>query len=290
MRVRRIIVVAMTMSALVYADVKRAAVLRTEADLKVSALGEFEVKPSWNPSENRVYSVNHGELGARVGRGSLSYQQEFTNEIFDGEDSGKDPFQLSDGFVRFRFNEIWKSENGGSPILSFESRFYLPTDPKKAEKGMILALRNYLKLIFKRKSGFSLTLMEVPIHHFYSEAGDMTPSANYYTPPKYSVNPIFENRVFVVFDYSPSKSPVSLAVPLMWSATRSRDFHPEAEGNDGWSHAVLVMPELTFGVTDGVRLGIEYESGNLANLQGSDAESEKTVGSGTFRFILRASF
>jgi len=291
MRMSKLLLATLLIGTSLRAEFKSALPLKAAAsEPSASPKGELEMKPSWTPSDNHFFLLNHGELGfALTPTAYVGYQQEFTNEIAQEESSSRGSIYLNDGFLRGKLNDIWKSKSGRSKF-GIETRIYLPTDSTKADKGMLFAFRNYFKLILQNRMGFSITFMEVPIHHFYSSDGVVTPSNSYRIPDKAAANPTFENRIYIVMGYSTPKGEWDFSLPVIWSATKYRDFLVDAENNDEWSHAILLVPELTYGISKQVRLGIEYESGNLTKLQNTDPEVESSPGSGTFRFIVRANF
>jgi hypothetical protein len=257
---------------------------------QTSAFAELELRPSWTPSESRLYSYNYGELGVRFNPNLyLGYQQNFVTELSQDPNDPKQAFRLDNGFLRAKIDNVWVEPESKSLSLSFEPRLYLPTPPSKADAGMVMTILPYLKLTQKISDDCSFTMKEGPSLPLYTRDGTYTPATRD-KPESSSVNANFENFFWLQFDYAPAKKPISLSVPLLLISTHYRDFDPSADNNASWSYFLELYPELTFTLDRHLYLGVAYETGNLINLQNVEEDSGPVVGSGTFHVFLRTSF
>lgn len=268
---------------------------QNETDDGSGFLGELEFRPSWNPGADRVFSFNYGEVGYHLTKKiSISYQQQFVNGTSDYDKAAavtNPTMHIYDGFFRMKFDDIWVEPQSGKLSLSYEPRLYMPTDPGKAAMGMITQIHNYIKLKQMLSRDCSLTLKEDPIIHLYNVDGALQPSLDPDNPMILAANPMFENLIWLNFDYAPKKGLVSFAFKTLLDSTLYRNFDPDANNNGAWTTTLTLYPELTFNVDTHVFLGVAYESGNVLNI-GNDGSipGSPVMGSGTIHMFLRTSF
>jgi len=185
-------------------------------------------------------------------------------------------FKVNDGFLRARFNNLWKSSDE-KLSFSYQPRVYLPVDSDSRDKGMVVALRNYLILNRNITDDLSVSLMELPIVHLFSQPGfNGTP------------NPIFENRVLLIGNASLSKV-ISVSVPIMFHAKRNRDYQQGAALNNAWAYVLWVNPEVTFTTSANTAVALGYYSSNLVESDLSGFTIKEGLESGVVQLSFQAS-
>lgn len=188
-------------------------------------------------------------------------------------DAGVDKWTAGDFIVRAKINNIWEDRSAGLS-LSYEPRVYLPTRESLRNAGMITTVRNYFKLKQDLGAGHALTLMEIPIAHVFDNAGVAG-----------KANPAFENRVYLVYEASLTKD-LSLAVPLMWNATKGRSL-AGAPGNSDWGHVLWAWPELDYAIDSTFTVGLAYQTDNLIKADFSDTAFDTGFGNGIVQAVLQ---
>lgn len=102
-------------------------------------MGSIDIRPSIDFGTQQVRTENTLDIGYQfTANTAIDYTQYF-NAIITPQPGG--PFVGDDGFLRGRFNNIWKNVSGD---LSFgmEERLYLLA-PSRANAGMITAFRTH---------------------------------------------------------------------------------------------------------------------------------------------------
>lgn len=238
-------------------------------------IGILDLRPTFTFSNSSWEGQNMIELGYKHNkRFSISYQQQFRNQMTSGS-SNQDFLNLSDGFVRTKFNEMFKAPTYGL-TFNYENRVYTPTDELKRSRGFNTAIRNYFTFLKKLSPYASFRVSEVPILHWYNASG----SGN-------DANPLFENRVILGPDFQLGK--FTLSVPVFVSFTTFRNYQPGATNNAAWTSAIWLSPELSYALHENVSIGINYESGNLIQSDYKGWADPNGFGQGTFSGVLTLS-
>ncbi len=224
------------------------------SDFKV--LGNFEVRPSYKSNLGEFHSEDSALLGYQFNKNNnVVYKQEFNTNLYDPKlsqaSSGLNAY-LVDGYLRERLNNIVSM---GNFSLSYEGRQYLPTWSVRREAGMITALRNYAKVKYQATPQFAVIAEEIPVIHFYNQAGSLTSKGP-------AANPVFENRATLGLEYLVSDK-LKLSLPVFISDVRTRSYRSDASNNAKWIHKVWINPELFYSVNANLTLGMGYYSENL---------------------------
>lgn len=242
--------------------------------------GELDTRPSWTSGRGEFHTETGVELGYKFNKDVLvNYHQDFNTNIYEplGDTKGLD-LRAKEGFLRGKINNVWMD---GPWHFNYEARAYLPTRLETRDAGMITAVQNYLKLKYDIADKTSITLVEVPIVHFYDRAGTTVAGVS-------KANPIFENRVYLIGNVEIVQN-LNLELPIMFHQKRHRDFVAGADNNNAWSYYLWVYPELAYDVTPNVSLGVayyNYDSFLTANL--SDTQFKTAFDSGVTQLVLRA--
>ena len=246
-----------------------------KSDAKIEAAIEF--RPSWTTAKGNSGTENNGELGYSFNKNSyLGYRQQFNTNIYGNADNLNG--QMSDGFVRGDFKDLLVNSRVGLSF-GYEPRAYLPTAGTYRDNGGILSVRNYLKLKKTLSTRTSLTLMEIPIFHFYNVSGTAANGAN----------PGFENRVYLVFDWSIVPGKLDFSFPLMLNSVKYRDYALGAKNSGATDNQVWIYPELDYSVTKNFILGLAYYTdGYLMKPDLSGFTIKEGLESGVAQLVLRA--
>jgi hypothetical protein len=214
-------------------------------------------------------------LGMKFRTWSLNYNQDIDTAASNTPDSGK--AVIGDGHVKAKFDDIWTDGKTG---FGYELRVYAPTNEAKRDAGMVTAVRNYFKLSHKISPVVTLGFAEVPIFHFYSDAGVAGA-----TGP--GANPSFENRMILGLDFALSEL-VTFSLPLHFYTTKYRDYVAGASNNDSWSPNLFFWPEFNFRFTGSpIYLGVAYRSNNLTKVDDKGTTSDFN---GVFQGVLGVTF
>ncbi len=212
-------------------------------------IGNVDLRPSVQMSDGLVYSEDMIEFGVQFAPGrAITYVQTFyTAEPGQEQDALK--VTTSPGWIRSRVGNIAKLP--GNIDVSYENRTYLPTWEFDRTRGQIASFRNYFKFNKDFSPQFSLTFMELPIFHVFSQAGSGT-----------SANPIFENRFYLVGTWNISDK-LAFYLPVMFHQTRHRDFASDTKFSNNWSFFAWINPEIYYTVSANFSVGLGYYSGNM---------------------------
>lgn len=243
-----------------------------------SILGLLEVRPSYKSLVGEFHSEDSAVLGYQFNKDcSVVYKQEFNTNLYDPSlpqsKSGLNAY-LFEGYLKAKANNVYQA---GNLYLSYEARQYFPTWSLKRDAGMLTALRNYAKVKYQLTSAVALTAEEVPVIHFYKQAGAIGAKGP-------AANPFFENRASVGFDYAFSDK-VKLNLPLLVSSVRTRAYDKLAANNDSWNHKIWVNPEIFYSVNSNVVVGMGYYSDSLVKSNFSDTAIGDGFNQGTTQFI-----
>jgi hypothetical protein len=201
----------------------------------------------------------------------LGAVQYFDTNLSNGRGrTGNQDVFVQDGFLRAKFNNLYKTE---SFSFSYEPRAYLPTKRSAREAGMITTVRNYLKFAYKASDSVTLTAMELPIFHFYDNAGTAG-----------SANPGFENRVYLIADFNLGGG-FAFSLPVYFHQLKFRTLTGAANSGK-WDFFVYTWPELTYAVTDNVTLGVAYRSENLMTSDMSSFTFDSGFNTGAVQAIM----
>lgn len=210
--------------------------------------GSIEFRPTMASDGSEMHLENTLDGGHMITPNwGIGYTQYFNLNTGPTASSG---LAMDEGFLSSTYRNVWKNVRGDLG-LDMQTRFYLPTDKSKADAGMVTAVRHYFNLSKKISDRFSLIASYIPILHGYSRPG-------VYKDGKEKANPFFENRLYLTFAFTFSDT-VSLEIPLMFMATRNRDFGNAAH----WGFVVTAWPELTYKVADNTSLGLAFQGENF---------------------------
>jgi hypothetical protein len=260
--------------------------VEAQAPAGISATGYIDLRPSWITKFGNFTTEDTVELGAKLTADtSLTYMQGILTNIYDPNSpeaaSGMKP-QLDAGAIKTKVNNIWKSDSDGL-ALSYENRVYLPVDEASQSRGMITAIRNYIKLSKSVTDNLKFTLSEIAIPMIHNQSGIVSSVGGA------SANKVFENRVYFIADLQLTQK-LSLSMPLMFHQSRTANFRSDAANNASWSFHVWTSPELDYAVNDNLTLGLAYYNNDsffTPNL--SKAQFGQALESGEFQFVLTAS-
>lgn len=248
---------------------------KSEATLKAA----IEFRPSWSSKRGAFSTENNAELGYAFNKKTyVGYRQEFNTNLFDpsAKVSGMSLVAI-DGILRADFRDVLVNKDAGLSF-GYEPRIYLPTEAEERDKGRIFSTRQYLKVKKNLGTTTALTLMEVPILHVYNSPGTMAGGAN----------PVFENRVYLVFDWTLIDGKLDFSFPVMFHNKKHRDFGAGAANNSAWAQKLWVYPELTYAVNKNFSLGLAYSSENLVAPDLSETTFKSGFESGLTQIVLRA--
>lgn len=243
--------------------------------------GLVETRPTWTTKSGEFHTENTLALGYEFNPDlAIGYVQYINTNIYDpAADKGVGVI-VDDGFARVQLNNLWTNPANGL-ALSYEPRLYVPTSAASRDAGMVATVRNYIKLKKTFNPTFSITAMELPMFHLYTQAGKVVDGAK-------SANPVFENRFYVIADWNLGAG-IAISVPLLFHQARHADFEAGAANNNTWSFTLYTWPEITYAVTPNVSVGLAYQSGNWVASDLSSFELGKAFDTGMAQFILSAS-
>lgn len=219
--------------------------------------GTVEFRPSVDQEHGgHFFDHERVELGYQWGsRLRVSYVQDFFTFY---QKTGIESF---DGYFKIevpRLLEIPEAEIA----VDYESRLGLPTFQEKRDAGLIVFWRNSFKISKEFNRWFGISIQETPIFYAYSRAGyEVAPASAEEAASE--ANPWFENRFSVGPEFSFFAKRLSISLPVVFRATRFRNYNESANNNDNWLHAVGFFPEILYQVTSDFYLGATYESGSL---------------------------
>jgi hypothetical protein len=248
-------------------------------------LGSLELRPSLSHASGAMHTENVVAAGYKFPSGiSLVYKQEFNTNLYNPalppSKSGLNPYAY-DGSLRAKWGDLWSDADTGLS-LSYETRLYLPTYHVRREAGMILAVRNYLRLKKTITPDFAISLEEVPIIHGYSRSGTGAGS-------KAAANPSIENRIYLAADWATPIRGLKLYFPIIFQSTKYRDYAAKAKFNDQWEHWLWIYPELTYAITPTTAVGLAYRSSNLVSPDFKSVNLAQGFQKGVTQVILQAS-
>ncbi len=231
------------------------AFLSTAAGAAVT--GGLDIRPSWVTKTGEFHTENNVSLGIKTTTDlEVSLVHNFNANLFQPvveEPGGLAPSAV-DAYLKAGFGPLWKSDDS-KVSLSYSPRVYLPVREAARASGQVTAVRNYFTLKQKLGSMVTLSAVEVPILHLYSQPGAVTGGTA-------SANPIVENRVYLIGDVQLTEK-LSLSIPVMFHATRYRPFLVGAKNDNAMGYFLWVNPELTYAVSDKLSVGLSYYSENL---------------------------
>ncbi|MFM8268784.1 MAG: hypothetical protein ACKN9V_01235 [Pseudomonadota bacterium] len=244
-------------------------------------LGGVDVRPTVSLKGTDSFRFeNSVELGYQFSPVfNLIYVQNFWTNLYNSSLAGGADglgFIAQDGYLDWTRNQIFESKDK-TLSLAYEGRLMVPTLGARREAGMITALRTYFILSKKLSESVSLTFLEIPIVHAFSQASHNG-----------KANPIVENRVGLQVSFNLSKD-LSFSFPLLWSATKMR----VASGNKSSGaieNFVWINPELSYAVDSHYSLGMGYyDSSSLMSSDLSAFQIGEGLEDGVVQVFLRAS-
>lgn len=253
---------------------------------RLRLLLELTVRPTWFQNEPTFHLENTAEIGFKIGdHTTLSYAQDFnSNESPAGRLSEAGNFTpvLQDGFLRMRFKNIRKSDDG---LFTFSDqlRVYLPTAATKRDAGMLTAIRNYFVLNRSITPSFDFTFYECPILHVYDRDGAKNAKGDKVA------NPIFENRIILEAGLKPWSN-VSIGIPLNFYLTRYRNFGDDAKLSGEWEPTLTFSPNVEWEIVPLVTLGFWYETGSLTQKTDFGVQWSDGQKSGYYQGYVRLAF
>ncbi len=266
-----------------------------EAEVKPAAAsgagftGNVELRPGvYLGDKNALRSENQIQLGYKFSPDlEIFGRQELNTNISDANlASSKSGLDLTAGNLVFglKLNNLYVNESAGLSF-GYEPRVYLPTDQTNRANGMNATLRNYLKVKKSIASNVDVTFMEIPIFHFYNQAGKLDPVTG-----KTFVAPGYENRIYVIFDFAFLNNKLSVSMPFNLNTNFYRTF---TAGNDPKSgstqHKLWIYPEITYNVSPHIDLGVAFYSDALMASDLSKFTIGDGINKGVPQLVLRAS-
>lgn len=207
------------------------------------------------------------------------YHQDFWMNLYNSQlAGGADGLGLiaQDGYFDWFRDRVFQSQDK-TLTLSYEGRLYVPTFSSRREAGMITAFRNYLILGKKLNDVVSVTLVEAPIVHAYSQSAHNG-----------KANPLVENRVTLEVAFNLT-SKLNFSLPMAWSATKMRRA-PGQINSDSIQNFVWINPELSYAVDANYALGVGYyDTTSLIKSDFSAFQVGEGLEDGVVQCFLRAS-
>lgn len=208
--------------------------------------GMLELRPSYTTQVGEAHTENLVELGYRFNPNfraayQLQLNTNLSNPVIQGQ--GLNP-QPQASIFRFTFSNLWKS---GDWSLSYEPRFYIPTNATDANSKRYLSMRNYVMLGKRVTDNYSITFIEIPILHWYGARGVGA------VPNKY-----FENRFYIMNDFTFGNLTVSF--PILWNMPRMLEY---AGKPSTVQHNIWIWPEVSYAVDPNVSVGAALYTSSL---------------------------
>lgn len=241
----------------------------------------IELRPSWTSRVGEMHTEDYVQFGYQFNPNfQVFYRQEFTTNLYNpGSAAEGMGVYAYDGTLRTKVLNL--ATFNRDLALHYEARLWLPTYSVRRNAGMIVGLRQSLRLKQELGPYAAISLEEIAVPHIWSRPGN-----NSATAPE--ANPAYENRVYLTVDWKPT-SKVKLSVPFILTSIRYRDFQPKARNNDSWGHKVWLYPELTYAVNPNITVGLAYYSDNLVVSNFSDTTIAAGLEKGITQVILNAS-
>ena len=253
-------------------------------------VGMLDLRPSWMSSTNTYDTQNNVLAGYRIGnKMEFNVYQEFNTGIYNPA-AGTQPSQMElssgQGYAGTKFMNIWSDARvAPKTSLTYNPRFYFPTRPADADRGMITQWRNYLVLNRKLSDTVSFTFMEIPILHAYSRPGTVFPTGG----GKGVANPIVENRFYLITDFSFFKGKLNLSLPVFIHLALNRPFAPDPMGGKV-GYVIYTWPELVYNMHPNMQVGMAVFTDNLVASDLSDVTWETGFRNTTYQGIMRFTF
>lgn len=210
---------------------------------------------------------------------NLIYDQNFWMNLYNSSLVGGAEgigFIPQDGYFDWTRDRVLESKDK-TLSLAYEGRLIMPTMGSRREAGMITVLRTYFILGKKLSEAVSLSLVEAPILHAYSQAAHNG-----------KANPLVENRVGLQVSLNLSKQ-LSFSFPLIWSATKMRSA-PGNKSSGNIENFVWINPELSYSIDSHYNVGLGYY--DTSSLMSSDLSAFQIgdgLVDGVVQVFLRAS-
>lgn len=226
-----------------------------------SVFGTVDVRPTYFAKKGQFKTENSAEAGVGFGSdikvsAAVFVDTNLYNDKLADEDAGVNP-EMAGGFVRARFNNLWKSADG-SWSFGYQPRAYLPLAASDSDTGMVAIVRNYFNFTKKFNDTYSLTLSEIPIVHVFSKEGNDG-----------TANGSFENRIYAILNVTLTDK-LSFSLPLFFHQKKHRSYQAGAKNAGAWTYTVWTWPEITYQLTDAASVGFGFYSGNLIASDFSD--------------------
>jgi hypothetical protein len=238
--------------------------------------GSVEVAPTAYIGTNDGLKTNYGventiEAGYKFNKDLTLLGHTEINNNLDNRGRTANVW-FGDTIIRMPWNNIWNNQEIGLSF-SWEPRVYLPTADDQFGKGYIGAVRNYLKL---KKSivanVFDLTLMDIPVVYGYDNDGVGG-----------KPNSAFENRVYLVADFSMFNNKVAFSLPFLYYYGFNRTIAglpTTGTANGGQYHIFYIWPELTYSVTANFDIGVRYQTGDFLTDNYATSSAKLDIGKG----------
>jgi hypothetical protein len=257
--------------------------VKQESESKI--VGLVDLRPSWLMKKGTWDTENTARAGYQFNKTlQVDYTQYFNTNL---RASGMAPltpdtkFAFDVGFVRALVNDIYTSTDK-TVSLSYQAQVYTPTNSQLRDAGMITYVRNYIMLKKVLNDSVSLSAMELVIPHIYSQSGSVVAGVP-------TANPIYENRIYLIADFTLIKDTLTFSLPLMFNSTRYRDYASGATLNNRWQHVLWTWPELIYSVTPNVGVGLSYYSDNFIKDDFSGLTIKEGLEGGVTQFVVQAS-
>lgn len=246
------------------------------AEQTAKIIGEFEVRPSWGSKAGEVHTENTAALGYQFQKNLLlDYTQYFNTNISGPSQTSKGlNLRTDDAMVRLKATEVVKNND---TTLGLQSRVLLPTESTKRDAGMIFIWRNQATVAQKLNNVVSVDFTVAPMFHTYNRSGHLD-----------SANPWFQQRLVLNTDVSITEK-LTFSVPVIFDATRTRDYSAAAENNNRWNYVLWAWPELTYQMTSNLKLGTAWYSDNFMSSTASGFTVANGLEKGTFQAFVNYS-
>jgi len=285
-----VVVASLLLAASALAEPPSQAISGPESTLSTSAgtprrgekvIAGLELRPSWTSRIGEVHTEDYVQFGYQFNPNfQVFYRQEFTTNLFNPGSSAQGMGVYAyDGSLRTKVANLVTFNR--DLALHYEARLWLPTFSVRRNAGMIVGLRQALRLKQELGPYMAVSLEEIAVPHIWSRPGNDIPSAP-------EANPAYENRVYLTFDWKPT-SKVKFSVPFILTSIRYRDYQPKARNNDSWGHKVWLYPELTYAVNPNITVGLAYYSDNLVLSNFGGTQVATGLEKGISQLILNAS-
>jgi hypothetical protein len=243
--------------------------------------GNMELRPSYNLLPDNFDTQNTTEFGYKPTQDTLVAYTQYWNTNLSVPGNKGLGLIAKDGFFRYKIKNVLQSDDK-TVSFSVEPRLYLNTDPDLRARGLNYYSRLYLTVSKKLSDTVTLSFIDIPFYYSYNTDGYVSSSGPH-------ANPEWENREYIVLDWSLFNGFVDLSLPILINHQHTRKFSLGGTNNNRWVHTVWTWPEIDFNVAPHTVLGAAWCSDNFIKDDFSGFDFANAWKLSMFQLVMRAS-